>query len=361
MGHSRNDGWEEDYEVYSEDQVESILTHLDIDIVSETSTHFLALCPFHGNTDSPAFTVHKQKGLWICFNPSCEKFGNLSELVRNLMNLSPIQAELFIVKKRSESVTPFSERLKELMSNPDELPKFSQEKLDELHANFKNNERAQDYMRSRGFEDGTLDYFKIGYSPSRITKSGKYRKEMVTVPMHDYRGNPIGLIGRVPSKDDKAFKNSTGLPKRLTCWNIHRARREGGSVIVTEASFDAMRVHQAGYPNVIALLGGHVTDHHIAQLERYFSKVIIMTDFDPLRFEDKCSKCKGKCVGHRAGRDLGNSIASKVSKRIAWAAYDDACIYPHDAKDAGDMTDDEIRQCLKNAVSNLEYRSWNLH
>jgi hypothetical protein len=41
-----------------------------------------------------------------------------------------------------------------------------------------------------------------------------------------------------------------------------------------------------------------------------------------------------------------------------WAAYDDTCIYPHNAKDAGDMTDAEIRQCLKGAVPNLIYSSW---
>ena len=43
-----------------------------------------------------------------------------------------------------------------------------------------------------------------------------------------------------------------------------------------------------------------------------------------------------------------------------WAAYDDTCVYPHNAKDAGDMTDEEIRQCLRNAISNLEYSLWNI-
>ena len=30
-----------------------------------------------------------------------------------------------------------------------------------------------------------------------------------------------------------------------------------------------------------------------------------------------------------------------------------------DAKDAGDMTDQEISTCIKNAVSDIEYRTWN--
>jgi hypothetical protein len=58
---------------------------------------------------------------------------------------------------------------------------------------------------------------------------------------------------------------------------------------------------------------------------------------------------------------LGRSIiAGLKNKRAMWGAYDDTCIFPHGAKDASDMTDDEIRQCLRNAVSNLEYLHWNI-
>jgi hypothetical protein len=41
-----------------------------------------------------------------------------------------------------------------------------------------------------------------------------------------------------------------------------------------------------------------------------------------------------------------------------WASHEYGKIYPHDAKDAGDMTDEEIKSCIKNAVSDIEYRSW---
>ena len=61
-----------------------------------------------------------------------------------------------------------------------------------------------------------------------------------------------------------------------------------------------------------------------------------------------------------AGRELGYSIANKLrNKDILWASYEYGKIYPHDAKDAGDMTEEEIKACIKNAVSDIEYRSWN--
>jgi hypothetical protein len=43
-----------------------------------------------------------------------------------------------------------------------------------------------------------------------------------------------------------------------------------------------------------------------------------------------------------------------------WASYEYGKIYPHDAKDAGDMTDEEIKACIRNSVSDIEYKSWAL-
>lgn len=352
MANRRRDEWEDDFEVYTASQVEGVLEFCDIEVVSDTHTHFLAYCPFHGNTDSPAFAVDKAKGLWTCFNPSCMNAGTLLELLRRTKGLNPFQAQRTIIKYRNVHSTPFADRLREAMTKPEEFTEFPQAALDRMKADFPGSV-AEEYMRSRGFEDETLDYFDVGYSA---------KKNMVVVPMHDPNGMPIGIIGRTPSHTDKAFKNSVNLPKSRTAWNFHRAKRGGDTVIICEASYDAMRIHQAGYPNVIALLGGHVTSYHIEQINRHFSKVVIMTDFDEKQYRPNCRMCNyKKCVGHRPGRDLGRTIGTRLpNKKIMWGAYDDTCVFPHHAKDASDMTDDEIRQCLRNAVSNLAYTQWNI-
>jgi len=330
-----------------------------VKIESETATHFLCYCPFHGNTDSPAFAVDKYKGLYTCFNPSCMNSGTLPEILRRLKGLNPFQALRVINKNKTHVAEDLSKVVEEALKPHEDYVEFPQSVLDAAVAQFKGSV-AEEYMKSRGFTDETLEYFGVGYS----VKQG-----MVIVPMHDPKGMPIGLIGRTPSHTNKRFKNSTNLPKSKTCWNYHRAKRTGDTVIICEASYDAMRIHQAGYPNVVALLGGHVTPYHLEQLGRTFSTIIIMTDFDQKQYRPNCRKCKNvkfkpgeaRCQGHRPGRDLGRSIADGLShKRILWASYDDSVVYPHGAKDASDMTDDEIRQCLRNAVSNLEYEMWNV-
>jgi hypothetical protein len=61
-----------------------------------------------------------------------------------------------------------------------------------------------------------------------------------------------------------------------------------------------------------------------------------------------------------AGRELGISIASKLkNKNILWASHSYGKIYPNGAKDAGDMSDEDIKACINNAISDFEYRSWN--
>lgn len=349
MASRRRDEWDENLEVYSPSQVEGILEYCDIEVVSDTYTHFLAYCPFHGNTDTPAFAVDKNKGLWTCFNPSCQNAGTLVELIRRTKSVNMFQALRKINYYATHQSTPFADRLAEAMAKPLDFVEFKVD-FERMMGNFEGS-AGEEYMFGRGFKYETLDHFQIGWSE---------KQRMVIVPMHDPKGMPIGLIGR--SVAEKRFKNSTGLPKAKTCWNFHRAKKTGDTVIVCEASFDAMRIHQAGYPNVVALLGGHVTDMHIAQLSRTFSKVIIMTDMDDKQYRPNCRMCNyKKCKGHRPGRDLGRAIQQRLpNKKVMWAAYDDTCVYPHHAKDAGDMTDQEIRQCLKNAISNLEYVQWNI-
>lgn len=268
------------------------------------------------------------------------------------------EARRLIVQKKSDTGITFVQQMEKVLAKAhDPFTPFPQQTLDRMYDEFWSTAESQDYMSGRAFTDETLQYFRIGYSA---------KQSLVTVPMHDHKGNPIGVIGR--SIVDKRFKNSPGLPTSKTLWNMHRAKQCGETVIITEASFDAMRVHQAGYPNVVACLGGNFSPHHLDMLDRTFNNIVIMTDFDK---KDKhmyigCRKCAKEglalCKGHNPGRDLGEKIADQLGrKRVLWASYEQFMVYPHDAKDAGDMTDNEIRQSLRSAVPNFEYRAWDVY
>jgi 5S rRNA maturation endonuclease (ribonuclease M5) len=259
------------------------------------------------------------------------------------------EARRLITKYKSGN-SDFQSRLNKIKESTPDFMQFPVEPVERMANELWGSEGLDYLVNERHFDKETLEHFGVGYSA---------KKQMTIVPMHDPKGMLIGFIGR--SIKEKTFKNSDKLPKSKTLWNFHRAKRHGETVIVVESSFDAMRVHQAGYQNVVATLGGHLSEHQANLLNKTFNTVVIMTDFDRKISKPNCRLCKGLCDGHRAGRDLGRAIIATLNnKRARWAAYDDTCVYPHGAKDVGDMTDEEIRQCLRNAIPNFEYISWDV-
>lgn len=358
QGRRNDSGWAET-SPYTANQVAAVIHKCGVEIDSETINDFLCFCPFHGNTQTTSFSVSKTSGSFICFNHSCAESGSLVNLIKRLTKADEFAARRIIQDAKGAEESQV-ERVRKIAEANVELLEFPQAKLDEMYSAFWENSDAVDYMTfHRGFVEETLEHFRIGYSTA---------KELVTVPMHDAKGKPLGIIGRPASTTNKRFQNSKKLPVSKTLWNIHRAKAAGSTVVVNEASFDAMRVHQSGFPCVVACLGGYLSPWHIEQLDMYFDSIIIMTDFDKKEknMYQNCKKClklgSNLCMGHNPGRDLGHTIAKELShKRIYWATYESGLVYPHDAKDAGDMEDEEIAQTIKNRTSNHEYKSWKLY
>ena len=316
---------------YAPAHIKSVIKSIGLEVVGETSNDFLCYCPFHSNRNTSSFSVSREKGAFICFNPSCGESGTLLELVKRVMHKNDFESMRFIAAKETEALENFDQLLAETMEEKPVFEEFSQETLDRLGMDLFNSKSAMEYLNLRGINEESMKYFGLGYSGSM---------NMVITPVHSPDGTPIGLVGR--SIEGKSFKNSTNLPKSKTLFNIHRAKKIGDHVVVVESNFDAIRVHQAGFPNVVATLGGFLSTEQQNLLNRHFNRITIMTDAD------------------LAGRELGFSIANKLRmKDLLWSSYQYVKIYPHDAKDAGDMTDEEIKACIKNSVSDIEYRSWN--
>ena len=316
-----------DTQIYAPVQIKAVLRSINVDIVSQTGNDFLCLCPFHGNRNTPSFSVSKERGAFICFNPSCGESGSIIDIVKRLTERNEFEAIRFIKVKEIENDVDFEDTLSSVLEDKPDFVEFSQETLDRLHADLAGNKEARDYFESRGINEESMKHFALGYSSAM---------NMVITPVHSPDGMPVGLVGR--SISEKRFKNSNGLPKNKTMFNLHRAKKLGGIVIVVESNFDAIRVHQAGFPNVVATLGGHISNDNINLLNKYFTKIIIMTDSD------------------EAGRSLGKNIANKLrNKEVLWAMYDDEILYPHGAKDVGDMNDAEIKQCISNAIPHFQY------
>jgi len=348
--------WEDD-SLYSEDQVKSVLRSLGIDIENETEAVFLAYCPFHGNRDTPSFAINKTSGLYICYNPSCNKTGKFMTLIKFVGKLNDFQAKRLIARSKiktnfEDEIAKYSE-VKELWSpyvHVHHDGRREENYMGRVKQDMWKYAEPQLYMKGRGFEKVILKDFEIGYDEEI---------DMVCVPMHDPMGKvEVGAVRR--SIKGKTFKNTPGLPTSKTLFNLHRAKRTGDVVIVVEASFDVMKLAQVGYPNAVGLLMGHFSKDHARLLGKYFNTIVIMTDNDKPQFYQGCGKCKklgsNLCKGHNPGEELGQKIAEDMStKRIMWAHHGGVNRFPDGAKDVGDMDDETIRYSIKNAISHFEY------
>lgn len=295
--------------------VERALKKYGIEIVRDDGDEIAALCPFHPNKSSPAFYISKTTGLWLCFNPSCGKKGSLSSLAREFgeelnhkpkITIEDIDALFEPEREDEEDWMGAIERVATDWSNPESV------------ANIK-------YLIDRGFRTDVLRHFEVGFSK----KMGR-----IVIPARDENFKLVGFIGRSPDPDEYVrYKYSRKFPRKDILWNLQNAKNFS-EVIVVEGSLDAMMVHQAGYPNVVATLGAVVTDGHKELLSRHFSKIILFGDADD------------------PGQAMNRSVIDALPRKdIYVVTYKD----PDAFSDPGSMPEDVIRSHVKGAIDYLSF------
>ena len=112
---------------YTPEHVKAIIKAIGINIGSETSNDFMCYCPFHSNRHTSSFSVSKETGKFICFNPSCGEAGTLLDLVKKTMHKNDFQSLRFISKMETESLNNFDETLAEILEERPDFEKFPQD------------------------------------------------------------------------------------------------------------------------------------------------------------------------------------------------------------------------------------------
>lgn len=287
---------------YSENQVRRSLVAAGIDIVSEVDTDFIIFCPFHSNTRTPAGEVHKENGLFYCFG--CQETKNLIELIMKASGRTFFEsARLIDSKSDSKNIV---ESLTEALEKKPEFSEYDSALIEKLHLNVFRNKRAQEYFQNRGITKDSVIKYKLGYSENQ---------DMVTIPVYSPDSICIGFVAR--SIEGKQFKNTSGLQKSKTLFNINKAKRYD-KVFVVESSFDAIRLEQAG-AHAVATLGATVSKEQRKLLKQYFNQVIVLGDND----------------------EAGQNMTKKLLAHFGSGAY--VASLPSGVKDISDMQDDDIK------------------
>ena len=208
--------------------------------------------------------------------------------------------------KSKEKLTNLVDDINKTLIVEEEFKQFDINIMKRLYNNLLTLDRPKKYFNSRHIDMDSWSKFNLGYSD---------KQDMVTVPVHSPDGIPIGFVGR--SVEGKDFKNTPGLPKSKTLFNLHRVKKSD-KVYVVESSFDAIRLDQVGLP-AVATLGANVSNTQIELLQKYFNNIIVIADND------------------EAGGNMKDRIVERLSSRVSVIKLN------NQYKDIGDMPDEEIR------------------
>jgi DNA primase len=214
----------------------------------------------------------------------------------------------FIKSKEQES-SVLDAVEKQLISKPDYV-QYDQIIIKRLNQQALDSPRAMRYYLGRSITEESVKKFSLGFSE---------KQDMVTVPVHSPDGMEIGFVGR--SIEGKEFKNTPGLPKSKTLFNLNRVKT-ADKVYVVESSFDVIRLDQCGFP-AVATLGANVSNIQTDLLQKYFNNIIVIADND------------------EAGGNMKDKIVERLGSRVTVIKLD------KQYKDIGDMDDDAIKSLDK--------------
>lgn len=287
---------------YSKEQIKRVIAGSGITVENEVDSDYIIFCPFHNNYRSPAGEVDKRSGMFYCF--SCQHVCDLVALVMQTSARTYFEAVRFIKSKETETDLEY-QISQTLVDKPDYIP-YDELQIRRLNQQALESPRALRYYSGRLITEESIKKFDLGFSE---------KQDMVTIPVHSPDGVPVGFVGR--SIEGKEFKNTPGLPKAKTLFNLHRVKTSS-KVYVVESSFDAIRLDQCGFA-AVATLGANVSNFQTDLLQKYFNNIIVIADND------------------EAGGNMKDKIIERLGSRVSVVQLD------KQYKDIGDMSDEDIK------------------
>lgn len=223
------------------DYVESVLHRYGFEKIKKTRNGFSALCKFHDNRNTPAFSIGNN-GLWHCF--SCEAKGNIKQLHERLGGDVGWQEELKILGVQlNPRKYDASQVKKKIGAMPRDFKPYG------MH------NKPPGYVLGR-LKWPTVSYFGLGSS-----NEGRCR-DRVIIPVK-FKGKNVGFHGRaISDKEEMKYYNSSGFEIKDYLFNYDSCEK-GEPLIVVEGAFNAMSMWEKGFPNTVATFGTKFTNKQV--------------------------------------------------------------------------------------------------
>jgi DNA primase len=238
-------------------------------------------CPLPTHTSrqsQESFSVNLSRQVWSCHSASCiaarhgRLGGHVIDLVAILERGSLRQAGILLQDWFGWSVPlshPAPLRPVAVESSAAQLNRplgFALQGINTRHP----------YLSQRGISPATAQWFGVGMYAGAGFLAGR-----CVIPIRDEQGRLVAYVGRAVNGEEPKYRFPAGFRKSQVLFNLDRAMQTGGDqVIVVEGFFDALKVHQAGHPAVVALMGSSFSRRQSELLLSHFASVTLMLDGD---------------------------------------------------------------------------------
>jgi DNA primase len=277
--------------------MEQVLEHYGLlDKFKRGSDSLSGPCPIHKGSNPTQFRVSISKNIWNCFS-ECKHGGNVLDFIARMDDVSIHAAALKAIEWFKLDPEAMSANSEEEAGQPGEAPKAGdaprpkpaakaapaqengapnkplQFRLDKL-------ERSHPYLAERGLTLETIIDFGAGYCAKGMMA------ERIAIPIHNPEGAVVAYAGRFPGEPAEGtpkYKLPQGFRKSLELFNLDRASKEPGPLVIVEGFFGCMKLHQHGCRKVIALMGSTMSAMQEKLIRLHTngqSRVIVMLDED---------------------------------------------------------------------------------
>jgi DNA primase len=257
---------------------------IGIDRYANSDNVFIDRCPNPDHIENtPSCGFNFKTGLYNCLG--CHESGNFEKLLIRYTGISKSEAkrELMSLENTDSLISEIENDLDELGSDEvtTEVKYLSIKSFHNRYISLEQNEKAWQYMLSRGFTSETIKRFDFRYGGDK----GRWA-DRVIFPIYNEVGKLLTFTGRtlIKNKNPK-YKNVRGRSNLQTLFGLHQLFVKYGVrhfkyLIIEEGGLDAAYLQQFGICSVATTGTSNLKAHQIYLLKKHCDIVILNYDED---------------------------------------------------------------------------------
>jgi len=272
--------------------------------MKKSGKNLISACPIHKGSNPRQFSVDPEKNIFNCFG-DCKSGGNVLDFVAKMEGVSLREAGLLIKDKILNGICLDAKEpdTKTVKAEKEEPPADKVTVNPPLTFQLKNLKTDHSFFSEQNIEPETVKHFGLGFCAKGMMKG------RIVIPIHNELGELVAYCGRAVDKKQIKSEGKYKLPPKFVksevLYNLNLQKKDEDTFILVESFLSVFRLYQAGYSNVLALMGSSLSEAQEKMINQRLTpegKVIMLFDDDE--------------AGRACARDSLKRLGSKLFVKI---------------------------------------------